>query len=180
MKRPAYFTPDEIRVVNTAVAAAEEIVANHYKLSAAQLLRLNYDIKTLADLSGEEVVEGHFAQIVRYDERKKGAVLDVPVKDFYKICIQDHSILAALKRNPEIQLFPFLIYIVSHELIHLLRFKRFFQLFDAPFHEKMAEERRVHEKTQEILSRVCIKGMKPVLRFYEKWLQSFPSTGKNC
>jgi hypothetical protein len=174
MKKLAFFSPDEIKVVNRSVAAAEEIVANHYKLSAGQLLRLNYDIKTLAGLSEEEIVDGHFAQIVRYAEKKKGAVLNVPAKDFYKICIQDHSILAALKKHPELKLFAFLLYIVSHEMIHLFRFRRFLQLFDAPFHEKMAEEMRVHQKTHEILGRVGVEGMKPVLSFYETWLRSSP------
>ena len=83
------FSPEELKVVNNSVAMAEELVSNEYKLSSSQLLRLNYDVKTLADLADEEIVDDHFAQILRYTEKKKNDLIDGPVNDFYKICRQD-------------------------------------------------------------------------------------------
>jgi len=153
---------------------AEELVSNHYKLSATQLLQLNYDVKTLADLSREEIVDNHFAQIIRYAEKKKTAFPDGPVKDFYKVCIQDHSILRAIERFDDLDLFAFALYIVCHELIHIIRFRKFLQHFDAPFHEKLDEEVRVHVKTHEILNNVTIKNIVPVLEFYKRWTQAGP------
>lgn len=169
MNKYKYFNPDEIRVVNNAVAMAEELVSNHYKLSATQLLHLNYDVKTLKDLAESEIVDDHFAQIVRYAEKKKNDLQDMPVNDFYKICLQDHSITRAINKFRRLDLQAFAVYIVCHELIHVVRFRKFLQHFDAPLKEKMTEEKRVHIKTHEILSRVSIGKMAPVLDFYKDW-----------
>jgi len=169
MKKYPYFSPDDIRIVNNSVAMAEELVSNHYKLSATQLLRLNYDVKTLVDLSENEIVNDHFAQIIRYTEKTKNDLRDASVKDFYKICLQDHSIIHAMEKFTDLDLYAFSIYIVCHELIHVIRFKRFLQHFEAPSNEKMNEEVRVHVKTHEILSNINIKKLGPVLEFYKNW-----------
>ncbi len=163
------FSPEELKVVNNSVAMAEELVSNEYKLSSSQLLRLNYDVKTLVDLADEEIVDDHFAQILRYTEKKKNDLIDAPVNDFYKICLQDHSIIKALRQDRELDLFAFVLYVVSHELIHIIRFRWFLQHFDAPLREKDEEEMRVHAKTCEILYKVNIDHLKPVLKFYENW-----------
>jgi hypothetical protein len=169
MKKYQYFSPDDISIVNNSVAMAEELVSNHYKLSATQLLQLNYDVKTLADLSENEIVKDHFAQIIRYAEKTKNDLSDTPVKDFYKVCIQDHSIIRTMKKLTDLDLYAFAVYIVCHELVHIIRFRRFLQYFDAPSNEKMNEEVRVHVKTHEILSGVNIKTLEPVLEFYKNW-----------
>jgi hypothetical protein len=163
------FNQNEIQVVNQSVELAEELVSNHYKLSTSQLLRLNYDVKTLKELSSEEIVTDHFAQIVRYAAKRKDALLDTSVKDFYKICLQDHAILGTLNQNTELSLLAFLLYVVCHELIHIIRFRNFLQHFDASMKERMAEEIRVHAKTHEVLNGITIKGLQPVLNFYENW-----------
>lgn len=177
-KERVSFDDRQIQGINTAVEQAEEIIADHYKLSASQLLRLNYDVKTLADLSENEIVDGHFAQIIRYTEKKNHTMLDAGADDFYKICLQDHCILRALERHRELDLLAFALYIVSHELIHIIRFRRFLQKFDATSHERMAEERRVHFITHEILSRLLIGNMAPVLKFYENWRHPPHELGK--
>lgn len=178
MNQIKYFSSDEIRIVNDSVGVAEELVSNEYKLSDSQLLRLNYDVKTLIDLTDDEIVDDHFAQILRYTEKKKNNLLDASINDFYKICLQDHSIINVLKQYNELDLFAFMIYIVCHELIHVIRFCHFLQHFDAPLNEKNDEERRVHAKTNDILFKVNIDNLKPVLKFYENWRQR-PQTLSN-
>jgi len=172
MENLAYFNSEEMVAVNNSVAMAEELVSNYYKLSSTQLLQLNYDIKTLSSLTPDEIVSDHFAQIVRYSEKKKNDLLEAPVKDFYKICLQDHSIIKAVKNSNDLDLFVFSLYIVSHELIHIVRFRKFLQHFDAPSNEKMDEEARVHAKTHEILCKINIENLNPVLKFYENWHQA--------
>lgn len=169
MKPFEYFCPKDIQIVNNSVAMAEEMVSNHFKLSATQLMNLNYDIKTLADLTEEEIVCDHFAQVIRYSVKKENDFPGMPARDFYKICLQDHSIINAMKQNREMDLFAFALYIVTHELIHVVRFQRFLQHFDAPAHEKNDEEVRVHVKTHEILSKARMASLNPVFDFYEKW-----------
>jgi hypothetical protein len=173
MENRETFNAEQIQIINTAVEMAEEVVSNYYKMSANQWLRPKYDIKTLVDLSPDEIVEGPFAQIIRYKGQRKDASLGSSTYDFYKICIQDHGILAAMAQSPEIRLFPFLLYIVSHELIHIVRFSRFLQHFDASSENKMKEETHVHGLTHDILSTIHVPDLEQVMEFYNNWRKPF-------
>ena len=169
MDKLKQFTPNQIKIVNSSVEMAEELVSNFYKMSASQWLRRRYDIKTLANLSSDEIVNGPFAQIIRYVGQHKNSSLGSSTYDFYKICLQDHSICETLNKSAGLELFPFTLYIIIHELIHIVRFTKFLQNFDASQEEKMEEETRVHENTHTILKSIKIPGLPDVLKFYSKW-----------
>lgn len=163
------FNPEQIGIVTKCVELAEELVSNYYKMSANQWLRPTYDVKTLSDLSIEETTQGPFAQIIRYVGQRKDTSLGSTTYDFYKVCLQDHAILSALSKSPELKLFPFVLYIVTHELIHIVRFSKFLQRFDASTEEKLTEESRVHQITHDILSSARISGMSDIFSYYGKW-----------
>jgi len=163
------FKSKQLHTVNNAVAMAEELVSNAYKMSENQWLQRRYDISTLAELKNDEIVDGPFAQVIRFSGRLKGSCLGSSSYDYYKICLQDHSILAALNQTPAMDLFPLVLYITTHELIHIVRFSKFLQSFDASPGETLAEEKRVHAKTRKILSPVNIVGLLEVFKFYNKW-----------
>ena len=163
------FSTRQLKVVNNAAAMAEELVSNHYKMSASQWLGPRYDVKTLAELVQEEILDGPFAQIIRYKGQRRNTFLGSATYDFYKICLQDHKILSTLEASPGIELFPFGLYIITHELIHIVRFSKFLQRFDATSEERLAEEKRVHCKTHDILLPVQLDGLTNVLTFYNKW-----------
>jgi hypothetical protein len=167
-KYPA-FSMAQIHVVNQAVTLAEELVSNYYKMSLNEWLRPKYDVKTIAELSPDEIVDGPYAQLIRYQGQRKGSSLGSGSYDFYKICIQDHTILATLINRPELSLVAFCLYIVTHELIHIVRFSKFLQNFEASAEEKWAEEKRVHAITHRILSEVPLPEMKSVLAYYQQW-----------
>ena len=169
MNRLNRFGPEQIKIVNNAVAMAEELVSNNYKMSASQWLGPRYDVKTLAELTPEEIIHGPFAQIIRYKVCRKNTSLGSATYDFYKICLQDHTIQSTLEMAPGIELFPFSLYIITHELIHIVRFGSFLQSFEASDRERMAEEKRVHQRTHEILKPVQVKGLPRVLEFYNDW-----------
>jgi hypothetical protein len=163
------FTPGQLTIVTQAVGIAEELVSNHYKMSASEWLRPKYDVRTLADLETPEILDGPFAQIIRYQGQPQSASLTSAAYDFYKVCLQDHAILAALRQNPDLQLLPFVLYIITHELIHIVRFSRFLQGFDASADERLAEEQRVHGRTHDILLGLKLPGLPDVLSFYSDW-----------
>jgi len=163
------FKSEQLNTVNNAVAMAEELVSNAYKMSENQWLRRRYDVSTLAELDAEEVVDGPFAQVIRFSGRLKGTSLGSSAYDYYKICLQDHSILAALHDTPGMRLFPLVLYITTHELIHIVRFSKFLQSFDATPEETLVEEKRVHAKARKILDPVSVSGLNNVLEFYGKW-----------
>ncbi len=157
------FSESELAEVNNAVSLAEEMVCNYYKMSANQWLRHRYDVKTRAELSAEEVVDGPYAQIVRYACQKEGSSLGSLTFDFYKICLQDPAVLATVRQHPGVALFPFLVYLIVHELIHIVRFAKFYQQFEARPEERRQEEATVHQITREVLGRHDIRGIQAVL-----------------
>lgn len=172
MEKKKQFNRKQIAAVNNAVTMAEELVSNYYKLSATQWLRQKYDVKTFADLTPKERVNGPFAQIVRYTGQRRDTALGSATYDFYKICMQDHAILDALKKSDVLRIFPFSLYIITHELIHIVRFSRFLQNFKASSVEKIAEEIRVHQKTHTILEPVQVPGLADTLDFFVNWRTS--------
>jgi len=163
------FSREQLNAVNQAVTMAEELVSNYYKMSSNEWLGPKYDVKTLDELSPDEIVDGPYAQIIRYQGQRKGSTLGSESYDFYKICIQDHTILSTLKKRPDLPLMAFCLYIVTHELIHIVRFSKFLQNFEATADEKLAEEKRVHTITHHILSEVPLPELKQVLSYYHQW-----------
>ncbi len=162
------FNKDQIEIVNDSAAMSEELVSNFYKMSTNQWLRHKYDIKTLVDLDAAEVVHGPFAQIIRYKGQKRDSSLGSSTYDFYKICLQDHTIITTLNKSSVLDLFSFVLYIVTHELIHIVRFSKFMVNFDASPKKKFAEEAMVHEKTHEVLYPQQIPGLEKAFDFYQK------------
>ncbi len=161
---------EQIIIVNQAASMAEEIVSNYYKMSLTEWKRLRYDFKTLADLESSEMVEGPLAQIIRYEGKPREASLVSSNYDFYKICFQDNAILNLISEHPDIDLFSLILYITTHELVHIVRFSKFLQNFQASAEEKQIEEKRVHDKTHEILKDIKLCGLSDVLLISDSWL----------
>jgi hypothetical protein len=169
MKISQMFNNEQIDVVNQAVTMAEELVSNYYKMSDHQWLHPKYDVKTIIDLKSNERVEGPFAQIIRYEGKRKGSSLGSDAYDFYKVCLQDNTILAFLEQRPHLAILPFCLYIITHELVHIVRFSKFLQSFDATAEEKLVEEHRVHEITHRILFALNVVELQPVLDYFRQW-----------
>ena len=166
-----FFDSFQLEELARAVALAEEIVSNFYKMSSAQWLRARYDIKSARDLAPGEEVDGPYAQVVGYKGRREGALLGSSSFDYYLICLQDGAILDAMDRHGELSLFPFLLYVMVHELIHVVRFAKFQQIYEASSHPSkvVEEEKIVHDLTREMLEGMSVPGMEKVLRYYRKW-----------
>ncbi len=128
--KAAMFSAKQMEIIEAAESRALEIVSNAYKMSESQWLRNRYDIKTLKDLERKEIVDGPFAQIIRYESKKHPASLGSSVHDVYRICLQDNAILAVAAQYRQIQLLPFSLYIITHELIHIVRFSHYKQGFE--------------------------------------------------
>ncbi len=173
MNHPETFNTEQVAAVHKTLEMAEDLVSDYYKMSANQWLRPKYDIKTLVDLSPDEIVAGPFAQIIRYKGQRDNTSLGSSTYDFYKICFQEHSILSVLGQSQDLKLFPFSLYIITHELIHIVRFSKFLQQFDASKDEKITEESRVHQLTHSILSTVRVPDLAAVMTFYNKWRKPF-------
>ena len=78
------FDADQSATVFKAVALAEELVSNAYKMSTSQWLSRRFDVNTLVNLAPDEVVHGPFAQVIRYEGKRKNTPLGSGTYDFIK------------------------------------------------------------------------------------------------
>jgi hypothetical protein len=157
------FQQDEIAILRQAIDRAEELLSEHYKISTTQWKRYRYDIQSLKDLQETEITDSAFAQIHRYLRNPHERLRGSEPGDYFKICLQDHVIRRAVQRDSIIQLLPLSLYIVTHELIHVIRFAKFLQRFDSTPPEQEAEESRVHVLTHQLLRNRKFSGLPEVL-----------------
>lgn len=171
MKQTRWFNTEELLRVDEAVKVSEELVNNYFKMSSGQWLKNRYDIKTTKDLARHEHIDGPFAQVIKYEGRKKDIPLGSSSFSLYKVCLQDESILSAIKKK-NLLLDPFLLYVVTHELIHVVRFLKFKQRYENKNESDVTldEERTVHRFTHTILKPISVPGLKQVFDFYKDWL----------
>ncbi len=144
------FQGHHIEVASNAFSLAESLIGKRFRLRWEEMKRHHYDVKTLIHLTEKERSQHAFAHLCRYQyeaHSEAGAS-----SHFYRICLQDDRILEALARAGNcLNLASLLLYIATHELVHVIRFNRYEADFDANGEEKDREEERVHTITHEIL-----------------------------
>jgi hypothetical protein len=160
------FQGSEKSIIQEAVVIAEESTSDFFKLSGSQWRRSRYDILTLEALRDEEISPHALAQLAKYTCCLPGRELKSAHYDLYRICLQDHNILSTLEKQARLALLPLLIYVITHELVHIVRFSYFHQLFDATAAEKEQEEKRVHSLTREILSPFNCPDLEEIALYY--------------
>ena len=166
-----FFNEHELEQVAVAALRAEEMVYNYFKLSSSQWLKNRYDIKTARDLLPHERIQGPFAQVLKYEGRRKDLTLGSSVFSLYHVCVQDPAIISLVAENSQINLDPFLLYILVHELVHVVRFARFEQRYENANESEVSleEEKKVHGITHDIIAPQTVSSMLQVFEFYEKW-----------
>jgi hypothetical protein len=160
------FQGSEKPIIQEAVLIAEESTSDFFKLSNSHWRRSRYDILTLEALWDEEISAHALAQVAKYTCCLPGRELKSAHYDLYRICLQDHNILSTLDQQTKLALLPLLIYVITHELVHIVRFSQFHQLFDATAEEKDQEEKRVHSLTREILRPFKCPDLEEIALYY--------------
>ena len=161
------FGHHDLERVSEALDIAEDTTGNFYKFSLGQWKRHRYDVKTLSSLKGDEISNNAFALLNKGAREVSHFESKTKTRDFYFICLQDHQILKALKRDRNLGLLPLLVYVFTHELIHIVRFCSFFQRFDVSEKERDKEEKVVHATTNEILKDLSLPRLDYVLDSYQ-------------
>jgi hypothetical protein len=162
------FNTRDISIAADALGIAEDKTGDFFKFSFGQWKRHQYEVKTLSDLHQSQIVQGAFALLEKGSKRISKFAPGRVAKDFYVICLQDHHILKALDRDRELGLLPLLVYVFTHELVHIVRFCNFSQRFETKGKEREKEERIVHATTYEILKDLSLNKMEYILQSYEK------------
>ncbi len=158
------FDQDQREQLQRAAEVSEDAVADHFHLSSSHWERHGLELVSGADLALDEVAAGAFAQVLCYQVHHGG----VRPHDLYRVCVQDHNILAALALEPTDILFPLLVYVLTHELIHVVRFTQYQQLYAADEGRREAEETRVHLVTHDLLKERRLKNLELVLACYDR------------
>ena len=157
----------DISTVSDALGIAEEKTGDFYKFSFGQWKRHRYDVRTLPVLSEHEITSHAFALLSKRSRVSNNFESRTLNHDFYFICLQDHQIIRALERDKELSLLPLLVYVFTHELVHIVRFCNFYQRFDISGDKKEKEEGIVHSTTFEILENLPLKGIEYILDVYQ-------------
>jgi len=159
-----YFNSNQLSIVKQAVSISEDVVNDHFRLTLASWKKYRYDIRTLKDLTPEEIVTDAFAQIKRYG--RPAPPDGLRQQDFFRICIQDHNIRTAQERESNLGLLPLLTYVITHELVHVIRFYRYDQSFQADERALAAEESLVHQLTYDLLKSITLAELSTILDYY--------------
>jgi hypothetical protein len=162
------FEEKNIESLSEALDIAEDKTGDYYKFSFCQWKRHHYDVKTLMSLAEDEISSYAFALLNKSSRIIEDYESKTKTRDFYFICLQDHRILNALRRDSNLTLLSLLIYIFTHELVHIVRFCNFFQRFDISGQGKEKEESLVHATTYEILKDSSLPKMGYILESYKR------------
>lgn len=159
MSTRAAFGAPELDDVAHAAARARELTGQHFALPDRWFEATSHEVCTLRDLRRTEVLGGgRLAQIRRVLRVAagggEGRVLRCETLcPHYRICLQDHNILACVRRRGDLPVLDLLTCVLTHEYVHLVRFQR----LDHPYHASSGwtrdEEERVGAIVRGILAR---------------------------
>ena len=159
-----YFNPAQLSMASSAFQRAEKLAGQHFHLNREEIKKHRYDVKTLAYLDSHEVKQEAFAHLCKYHYSRDEDANLFGSYHFYRICLQDNRILNAVERGHSfIKISPLILYIATHELVHIIRFEAGEIDFDASREEKEKEEDRVHAITSVILQACISPEIKLVL-----------------
>jgi hypothetical protein len=160
------FNKEQLSIVSDALYIAEDMTSNYYRLSVSEWKRNPFDLKTLAQLFSDDIRDNVFAVLKKCTKSEHGCT-EPNGREFYLICLQDHQIIRALKRDKGLALLSLLVYILTHELVHIVRFFRFEERFDVKEEmRRLEEEQIVHRMTYEILKELSLPNLSHLFRHY--------------
>lgn len=169
------FGREELGLLAEGLSVAEDSVSDYFRLSEGFWCRHPFEVRTLAELDPAEVTPEALAQVLRL---RKADARHLRGRDFWRICFQDHNFLKAMKREKAGELFlPLLTYVMVHELVHVVRFATFVQLFELDQKFRQAEEARVHHLSAEVLEKVRLPHLEQVLGRYENFAAALNPKG---
>ncbi len=166
-RRGPVFSQKDLSVLAAAVEQAEELVGEHFGVPCFGPDRYVYEVATLKDLTENERAEGVFAHLVFYVRKRPGPAHERRPHWFYRVCLQDDTILAAVRRaEGAFELFDLLLFVMTHELVHVVRFERFERHFDVLPGARQEEERIVDSLTAAILGKLHRRQLQHICSLY--------------
>jgi hypothetical protein len=159
-----FFTSSDRTTISRAAQLAEMLTQRYFDLADDEWRRYPYRIFTLGEVDKTLHQSDIFAHLVRYG-RTTSWRGDQGQEESFGIVLQDPNILSALLRSAGHDLWTLGLFILTHELTHIVRFRRFDVELSPSVEERDKEEKLVHRITREILSGVT--NTDNVLALYE-------------
>jgi hypothetical protein len=149
------FTDSDLMTICRAASLAERLTERHFSLGKDHWRIEPYKIFTLKQVSQGLYEPDVFANVVKFKARteQQKQKWHAPAEK-YGIVLQDPNILRALLRQSHHDLWTMSLFVLTHELIHVVRFKKFNVDFFAGTQARQTEESLVQSITGEILSGV--------------------------
>ena len=154
MLPPEQFNLQQLAQVRQVQGRAQELVAQRYRIPALPSSLYPYEVATLADLAEHERAGDALAHLVIYQRQRASEV-----EHHYRVCLQDDVILRRLERWRGAALEDVLTYVLTHELIHVVRFQRNEQSYQATSASRQQEEELVHAATMDLLLEAGLHGV---------------------
>lgn len=145
------FTPSDLATIDRAAILAESLTCNYFDLANDEWKRNPYSVYTRRELDSAWYEEGVFASVVRMRRRKAP---ETRSDEVFGIFLQDPNILRALLQTSQTDLWNLMLFVLTHELTHIVRFRTHGVDFFASVAARDAEEEVVHDITRKILSGV--------------------------
>ena len=159
-----------MRVVRTQLSEAEFLLSNYYCIPGREWPRYPYEIRTLRELGEADIARDALAMVTIYEYSLKRSPSQLRSLEVFGIYLQDHNILAATRRHfRPVSLEALMLYILTHELVHVVRFANSPQQYLIEKELRKQEENRVHRITSEILRQSKDGRVQQVLEVFEDY-----------
>jgi hypothetical protein len=151
MSDSALFTTSDLLTVRRAAALAERLTADHFRFGHVEWTKNPYRVFTRKEVGESFQVNSAFAHLVECEPRplKNSSSRRKPR---FGVVLMDPNILRAVLRSSQEDLWTLSLFIMTHELIHIVRFERGEADFTAQGREREIEERTVYDITGRILA----------------------------
>jgi hypothetical protein len=163
MRSVGYFTSSDRAVLQKAAYLAERLTQRYFGLGPDVWERNPYALYTRKEVGKTLYDDDAFANIVRIEPPQRYQSKQA-ANPKYGVVLHDPNILLALLRPIRHDLWELGLFVLTHELIHIVRFREFNVDFFASAAGRDEEERIVHKMTRDVLS--GITTIEHVLELY--------------
>jgi hypothetical protein len=166
-----HFSPRQRHLAISALEEAEVRTSDYYCIPPFRWQSVRYDLLTRQDPEWQPLPDGMLARTRRLQRERHPW-------DFFRIELNDPGILVAAHReNLRTALYPFLLYILTHEMVHLVRLSHI--LADSEQHSatRDTEELRVSQIVRSILAVTPTPGLDDIVRRFSFCSASHPVKG---
>ena len=172
------FSASERELLRNAVEDAQALTGRFYHVSPREWAAHPFDVMTAGEAGNVDVDSmpaGALAAVVRVDLASRGRGRPSRI---YRIVVDEPRIVeAGRRRGAGVELGPLLLYLMAHEMVHVVRFGLLESRFDAKDRER--EEARVYALTERVLEPAMEPGLVRVVEAYRKHKELYrPRDGK--